>query len=121
MINKVTRWDCICEKCGNTWTTRSEVVSKACPGCKSWTWHSESLAVPDYDNSTYDNKSVIAVDVSQKLADLGVQVGVAESEPDEWEGWSEEQEEYDGSTGETTVFRKQLVRPFGVRQIRKEH
>ena len=118
MIIKATRWNCVCEKCGNAWTTRSATVSKACPGCKSWTWNSETT---DYDNSTDDKSSYDNKSISTSLAELGVTVGLVETEPDEWEGWSDEKEEYDGQSGETIIYRKKLVKPFNIVEIRREH
>jgi len=128
MIIKAFIWNCLCEKCGNTWSTRSDKVSKACPGCKSWTWNGESEIIPieqvdtiDYDKSTYDNQSEPITDVSQQLASLGVSVGLPDAEPDEWEGWSDEKEEYDGVSGETIIYRQRLVKPFNREIIRREH
>ncbi len=44
-----------------------------------------------------------------------------EEEPDEFADWSDEKEEYDGQTGETTVYRQRLVKPFNRQIIRVEH
>ena len=117
MITKVFRWNCVCERCGNAWTTRSEQLSKACPGCKSWTWNSDVIDTPQIvETPTVET----VADLSQKLESLGVSVGIPD-EPDEWEGWTEEKEEYSDTTGETIIYRKQLVKPFRIQEIRREH
>lgn len=135
MITKVTRWDCVCEKCGNTWTTRSEIISKACPGCKSWTWNSDytlSNVVEDFTPAARIAEKAQRLDgvpmndamtqfITKAIIEESEPIEIVEDEPDEWEGWSEEQEEYDGTTSETIIFRKQLVRPFKIQEIRREH
>lgn len=119
MITEVLRWDCVCEKCGNTWTTRSEAVSKACPGCKSWQWNSDVQIAPT---------PMATTSVSEKLESLGVSVGLSSEEVDEDEEpeydsvmWSDEIGEYDRDTGETTIYRQRKVKPFDRVIIRKEH
>ncbi len=36
---RVTRYDCICERCAYRWVTRSNEPAKICPTCKSAHWN----------------------------------------------------------------------------------
>lgn len=41
MKTKVESWECVCERCGNTWQSRTSAVPKMCPGCKSQKWDAQ--------------------------------------------------------------------------------
>lgn len=35
---KVKRWQCVCEKCGEVWQSRTEEKPNICPFCKTAHW-----------------------------------------------------------------------------------
>lgn len=119
MIRELICYRCVCAKCKHTWVTKSHDLPLVCPKCKSRTWNVDFSFADDFAHAqpvtkpaAYSNE----IPTSNEVTD-----DVVEDGPDEWAGWSDEQEEYDGTTGETIIFRRQLVKPFRVQKIRSEH
>lgn len=105
-----------------------------CPKCKSVRWLDDEIPAKTLPISKQEGddlpirtgndlpigktpiKAVVLAEVDIPTAEFH------EPEPqDEWAGWSDEQEEHDGTSGETIVYRRQLVRPFRTQEIRREH
>ena len=38
---KVTRWLCVCERCGTKWISRDEAKPMTCAACRSPYWNKE--------------------------------------------------------------------------------
>lgn len=122
---------CVCSKCSHSWNTKTEILPRACPKCGRVTWNDDSLAVKPIDTPAND----AALPVASPQAALKVEKVVAptieiveslqaieidpiadddatESEnvpnDNQWLGWSNEIEEYDGESGDIITLRVHL-------------
>jgi predicted Zn-ribbon and HTH transcriptional regulator len=42
-ITEILLLQCVCEKCGHAWITRTQGTPKICPECKSVRWNEEKV------------------------------------------------------------------------------
>ncbi len=109
----MTCWQCNCDKCGHNWITKNHALPLTCAKCKSIKWDAKA-----------DSISVSTPEPQPAYSQVNENYLQVSNEPElvgEWEGWSDEKEEYDGTTGETIIYRQKLVKPFNRQIIRREH
>lgn len=137
MIRELICYRCICSKCGHQWTTKGHELPWNCAKCKSRLWNSDyklNNVIEDLAPAARivgKAKRLDGVPMNDAMSSFLTKAIIEEVEADEpeeedepdnqWEGWSDELEEYDGATGETIVYRKQLVKPFKIQEVRRDH